>query len=89
MTVGAFVFFVLFVAILFGMYIGIRRAIAPSSLLGAIGIGLGALTMFFFGIAQGNVLAQALLAGVAVGGGVGGLTFGIAVYFQRQENAPR
>lgn len=85
MTFPALICFFLFGATILGMYIAIRRNLAPPGLVAAGGVLTSIITMSLFSLAQGNVLAQAILVGIVLGGAFSVATLVIAMYFQGNE----
>lgn len=81
----ALVFFALFTAILVGMYLIIRRRLAPLGGVATVGMIGSVVSMTLFSLGQGNLLAHALLVGLIVGGGMGALTLAAAWYFLSSE----
>jgi hypothetical protein len=81
----ALVFFVLFTVVLVGMYLLIRRRIAPIGAVAAVGMIGSILTMTLFSLGQGNLLAHALLVGFIVGGGMSVITLALSWYFLSTE----
>lgn len=85
MSPVSLLFFFLFAGVLFFMYLGVRRRLAPLWLVGSLGVLGGALAMTLFGLSQGNVFQHALLVGLLIGGGLSIVTLATALYFQAQE----
>lgn len=85
MEASALPFFFIFVLIVVGMYIAIRRRIAPSGVVAALGILGSVIAMMFFSLAQGNVVAQAIVVGLLVGGAFSIAALAMAWYFQGNE----
>jgi hypothetical protein len=81
----ALLFFALFGATIVGTYIGIRRNMAPVSILAGAGVLLSIVMMTLFSLAQGNIFGQALIVGILIGGAFSIATLVIAMYFQGQE----
>ncbi len=81
----AWIFFILFAAILVVTYLAIRRqwagpvTISLSSVLGSI------ITMILLSLAQGNSIIHAVLIGIAIGFVFSGATLAIAWYFHSSE----
>jgi hypothetical protein len=71
----SFVFFCLFAAVLIGVYVGIRRRLAPLRVLGAVGVLGGIFTMWI----------HAVLVGVVLGGGLSLVMVILAGYFLSQD----
>lgn len=81
----SFVFFVIFVLIVLGVYLSIRRRWVAPSLTAVLGLVGGILAMMLFALAQGNIFLQALVVGVLLGGSMIIATLAIAMYFQGNE----
>lgn len=81
----ATVFFVVFALILAGIYLGIRRHLAPPGLVAAIGVILSVIVMTLMSLAQNNMPLQAVIVGLLLGGVFSGATLTIAWYFERSE----
>lgn len=80
------IFFALFAAVLVGVYVGIRRRIAPLRVLGVLGMLGGIVTMTLFALSQENVLwIHGVLVGVVLGGGLSLMMIVLAAYFLSQE----
>lgn len=84
MSAISLVFFGLFGIIIFGMYVGIRRQWARTSVLAAGGVFGSVMSMMMFSLGQGNVFLQALFVGLLVGGAFSVGALAIALYFQGQ-----
>ncbi len=81
----AWLLFLLFGAILFVMYVAIRRRWISPILAAAAGVLASIIVMTLTGLAQGNILLHAIFTGLLVGGLFSGGTLAMAFYFQRQE----
>jgi hypothetical protein len=81
----ALVFFALFGAVVIGVYISVRRRMAAPGAIATGGVLGGVVTMTLFSLAQGNILAHALLVGLLVGGGLSAAALAIAWYFLGNE----
>jgi len=85
MSLGALIFFAVFVAILFAAYLAIRQRRSSPGLV-AFGAVLGGIvSMTAFSLAQGNIFAHALLVGLLMGGGFSAAALAMACYFQGNE----
>ncbi len=85
MPISAMIFFVLFVAILVGAYLVMRRGAMPSRWATAAAV-LGAIiSMTLFALAQGNMMAQALVVGLVIGGGFSIIFLLMARFFHSQQ----
>jgi hypothetical protein len=90
MSSSGLIFFFLFAIILVGVYIAIRRQLAPFSLLAGGGVFAGIIAMTLFSLTQENVLfIHALMVGILIGGGMSLGVILIAWYFLKQETADR
>ncbi len=85
MSITSLIFFIAFAAILFFMYIGIRRRIASPMIISAAGVLGSVVSMMLFSLSQGNFIVHAILVGLLVGGGLSIITLVIALYFHSQE----
>ncbi|MGB1287845.1 MAG: hypothetical protein ACPG7F_15000, partial [Aggregatilineales bacterium] len=63
MNPSAMIFFFIFVLILVGAYLFIRRQIAPAGLVAAAGIIGSVIAMTLFSLAQENIFFHALIVG--------------------------
>lgn len=81
----AFIFFALFAVVLVGVYLSIRRRLAPPGVVAAAGVLGSVITMTLFSLAQANLLAHALLVGLLVGGGFAAGILAMAWYFLANE----
>jgi hypothetical protein len=80
------IFFFLFAALLMGVYVAMRRQLAPVKVLAAGGIFGGIVTMTLFAMNQENVqFMHALLVGIVLGGGLSLAVLVLANYFLKQE----
>lgn len=85
MSLGGLVFFALFVLVEVGGYLAIRRRWGAPVLVTALCIFGGIVTMFLFGLGQGNVFEHAALVGLLIGGGIATIMSLMALYFHAQE----
>ena len=85
MSGSAMIFFFLFAALLMGVYIAMRRQLAPVKLLSAGGVLGGIITMTLFGLSQDVIFLHALLVGILLGGGMSLAVLLLANYFLNQE----
>lgn len=84
-TSGLFFFF-LFALLLVGVYIALRRQLAPARILSGAGILGGIFTMTLFAGSQEGVLpVHAILVGILIGGGLSLGVIILAWYFLTQE----
>ncbi len=81
----AWVFFILFALTLAGMYLGIRRGWAAPGAVAAAGVAASIILMTLTALAQNNLLIQAIIVGVLVGGLFSGATLAVAWYFHSSE----
>lgn len=81
----AWLLFLLFGAILFVMYVTIRRRWISPVLTAAVGVLASIVVMTLTGLAQGNILLHAIFTGLVVGGLFSAGTLAMAFYFQRRE----
>ncbi len=81
----AWVFFALFALALVGMYLGIRRSWAAPGVIAAAGVAASIILMTLTALAQNNLLIQAIIVGVLVGGLFSGATLAVAWYFHSSE----
>jgi threonine dehydratase len=81
----AWLFFLIFAAVLVGMYIGIRRELAGPGLIAGVGVAASMILMVLVSLAQENSLIQAVVVGILVGGLFSGATLGVAWYFHNNE----
>ena len=79
------IFFFLFAALLMGVYIAMRRQLAPVKVLAAAGVFGGVITMTLFALNQDVIFAHALLVGIVLGGGLSLTVIIMANYFLNQE----
>lgn len=80
-----FFFFMLFGLVLIGMYIAIRRQIAPIAYIAAGGVSASIISMVLFMLARDTSALQSLVMGILVGALFAGATLAIAWYFQSNE----
>jgi hypothetical protein len=86
MSANGLIFFFLFAFVLVGVYISMRRRLAPIKVLAAGGIFGGIVSMTLFAASQENVLfVHAILVGFLVGGGMSLAVIVLAWYFLSQE----
>lgn len=81
----AFLFFIIFAAVLVAMYVGIRRELAGPGLIAGVGVILSMILMVLVSLAQENSLIQAIVVGILVGGLFSGVTLAVAWYFHSNE----
>lgn len=81
----AWVFFILFALALASMYLGIRRSWAAPGVIAAAGVAASIILMTLTALAQNNLLIQAIIVGVLVGGLFSGATLAVAWYFHSSE----
>lgn len=77
--------FVIFAAIVVGMYLGIRRQWASPGLIAGGGAVGSIVTMVLFMLARGTSVAQGLVLGILIGSLFAIATLSIAWYFQSNE----
>lgn len=81
----ALIFFGAFILVVVGGYLAIRRQVQASGIIATGTVIGGVVTMLLFSLAQGNVLAHAVLVGVLMGGGVSAAALTTAWYFLGNE----
>jgi len=81
--------FAVFALLLAGIYLSIRRQWLAPGLTAGLGIVLSIFLMTLFSLAQNNVLVQAVVVGIVVGGLVSGVTLAAAWYFHTNEMRAR
>ena len=79
------VIFVVFAALLAGIYLSIRRQWFAPGLTAGVGVILSMILMTLFSLAQNNVPVQAIIVGILVGGLFSGATLAAAWYFHSNE----
>jgi cyanate permease len=79
------IYFFLFAALLMGVYIAMRRRLAPVKVLAAVGVFGGIVTMTLFALNQNVIWIHALLVGILLGGGMSMAVIFMANYFSNQE----
>ncbi len=77
--------FGLFAINLIGMYMGIRRELAPVGVTAAVGIVVSVITMILFMIPRAEMTLQAVLFGIITGALMAVITLGTALYFHQKE----
>lgn len=82
----AFFFFILFGLTLLGMYIAIRRQLAPVGLVAAVGMTASIITMTLYLMAQVEAEEQGIIFGILIGAVFAFATMAVAWFFQTQEN---
>jgi uncharacterized membrane protein len=80
--------FGLFAINLVGMYMSIRREIAPIGVTAAIGIVVSVITMILFMLPRSEMALQAVLLGMLTGASMAIITIGTAFYFHQKERKP-
>lgn len=83
----AIIFFILFGATLLGMYVAIRRELAPTGMVAALGMIGSVITMTLYLLAQVDEPIQGILFGVLIGVIFAVATLGVAYYFHSHEHA--
>lgn len=86
MNAAALPFFGLFVLVLVGMYLAIRRKWASPGIVAGIGVMFSIVLWMLFSLAQNTVLLHAVFNGVLFGGVFSGATLAMAWYFQSSES---
>lgn len=84
-TIGL-ILYVLFVLVLVGAYLGIRRQWAPPAAIAAVCVVACFVIMLLISLAQGNSIYQAIFAGLLVGGLFSSGILGMAWYFHKNEH---
>lgn len=77
--------FGLFTINLVGMYISIRRELAPIGLTAAVGTVVSVITMILFLLPRTEMDLQAVLFGILIGALMAIITLGTALYFHQKE----
>ena len=72
-------------AVLAGIYLSIRRQWLPPGITAGIGVVLSMVLMTLFSLAQNNILVQAVIVGILLGGLFSGATLAVAWYFHSNE----
>lgn len=85
MSMIAGLFFIIFAAIQVLIYLSIRRGWFSISVTAGIGVVFSILMGVLMSLAQGNILLQALVVGVLMGGIFSGVTLSAAWYFQSND----
>ncbi|GAB4337186.1 MAG: hypothetical protein Kow00117_19390 [Phototrophicales bacterium] len=80
------IYFFLFGICLLGMYVAVRRQLAPLGFIAAGGMFSSILFMTLFLLTRVDVPVQAILFGIIIGAVFAISTLGIAWYFHQQEN---
>lgn len=81
----ALIFFAIFFIIVLVMYVTIRRRMAPTGVVAAVGVLGSILAMTLFSLAQGSILLQAIIYGIVIGGAFSIASLVIAWYFQGND----
>lgn len=81
--------FILFAILLAGIYLSIRREWFKPGPTAAVGVVLSMVLMVMISLAQQNVVIQAIIVGVLVGGAFSIATIAAAWYFHSQEMRAR
>ncbi|HLU10591.1 MAG TPA: hypothetical protein VK003_13060 [Oceanobacillus sp.] len=84
---GGMILYLVFVAILVGAYLGIRREWAPPAAIAAVCVVASFIAILLISLVQGNSIYQAIFAGLLVGGLFSGGILGMAWYFHKNEYA--
>lgn len=85
MTVGAYLFFVLFAAVQVSMYLAIRREWLPPALVAAVGVIVSIVLAMLMSIADQNTMMQALVVGLGFGVLISAVTLSAAWFFHRSQ----
>ena len=83
------VIFVVFAALLAGVYLSIRRQWFAPGLTAAVGVVSSMVLMTLFSLAQNNLPVQAIIVGILLGGLFSGATLAVAWYFHSNEMRAR
>src|SRR5688572_15316989 len=83
------VIFIVFAALLAGIYLAIRRQWFAPGLTAAVGVVLSMVLMTLFSLAQNNLPVQAIIVGILLGGLFSGATLAVAWYFHSNEMRAR
>ena len=81
------ILYILFVLVLVGAYLGIRREWAPPAAIAAVCVVASFIIIMLISLTQGNSIYQAIFAGLLVGGLFSGGILGMAWYFHKNEHA--
>jgi hypothetical protein len=82
---GAWLFFLLFAAVIVGTYLSIRREWVAPNITAGVSVVLSIVMMILMSLAQSNPLYQAVIVGILVGGLFSGATLAVAWYFHGNE----
>jgi multisubunit Na+/H+ antiporter MnhB subunit len=82
-----FLFFILFGLTLLGMYVAIRRQLAPVGLVAAIGMAMSIITMTLYLMSQVESEEQGIIFGILIGAFFAFATLAVAWFFQTQDSA--
>lgn len=85
MAPSAMIFFALFAAVIFTMYVALRRRWGPTAVVAGAGVMGSVIAMMLFALAQGNILLHSLVVGLLVGGAFSVAALVMAWYFQGNE----
>lgn len=77
--------FGLFTINLVGMYMSIRRELAPIGLTAAVGIVVSVITMILFMLPRTEMPLQAVLFGIIIGAIMAIITLGTALFFHQKD----
>lgn len=78
-------FFLIFAAILVGMYLGIRREWAPTGIITVLGVVGSIVSMFIVSLAQDNMMFQAIVVSLSMGVLFSLSTVAVAIFFHSSE----
>jgi hypothetical protein len=82
---SALILYFVFVLVLVGAYLGIRRQWAPPAAIATVCVVASFVIMMLTGLAQGNSIYQAIFVGFIIGGLFSSGFMGMAWYFRRNE----
>jgi hypothetical protein len=81
----AYLFFLIFAAVIVGTYLSIRREWVAPNITAGISVVLSIISMILMSLAQDNPVYLAVIVGILVGGLFSGATLAIAWYFHGNE----
>jgi hypothetical protein len=81
----AYIFFLLFAAVIVGTYLSIRREWVAPNITAGVSVVLSIISMILMSLAQANPVYLAVIVGILVGGLFSGATLAIAWYFHGNE----
>ncbi|TVR23554.1 MAG: hypothetical protein EA396_03265 [Anaerolineaceae bacterium] len=79
------IFFLLFAVSIVGIYLGVRRELAPVGMVAGFGIMACSITMILFLLQRVDVALQGVIFGLIIGAVMAIATLAVAWYFHTQE----